>query len=301
MIEANIQPLLSGRRRTFCCHRATLSGGLPPNSLAAVRECVAAGVPRLEIDVRFLVDDAMVIFHDSDLATETTGTGRIEALDEPAVRRLRLNEHRDVGLCFLEDVVDAMRGSQTLLQVDLKLMRPLSASRERRLREALVPLGEGVLTGSQAHWNLRPLAAAGLRVAFDPSLQWRYDPHRTVGDGLTPARLGVHGLWDDAPIAHIRHVAPRDYVLTRVDDLVGLLPSAVEWMVDIATLIRIEQLGLALGDELEARGIALAAWTMADQGPERSVALLQRLFAIGATTVITDHSLVIAGYARHLA
>ncbi len=262
---------------------------------------MAAGAPRLEVDVRFLIDDAMVIFHDSDLGAETTGSGRIEALDEPSVRRLRLNGHPEAGLCFLEDVVSAMRGSRTLLQVDLKLMRPLSRSRERRLLGALEPLGDGVLIGSQAHWNLRPIAAAGLPVALDPSLHWRYDPLRLPGDGLTPVRLGVHGLWDDAPLAQIRHAEAHDYAVARMEDLVGVLPRAVEWMVDIETLLHLERLGLALGKELQARGIALAAWTMPEGAPERSVALLRRLFAIGATTVITDHALAIAGYARGLA
>jgi len=298
--ELNLQLEVDGRERTFCCHRATLSGDLPPNSLAAVRECVAAGVPRFEIDVRFLIDDAMAIFHDSELSAETTGSGRIEAIDEPAARRLRLKDHPDTGLCFLDEVINAMAGSRTLVQVDLKLMRPLSAARERRLREVLNPLGDRVLVGSQAHWNLRPLAAAGLRVALDPSLHWRYDPRRLAGDGLTPARLGVHGLWDDSPLAHIRHAGARDYALRRVDDLVGLLPPAVEWMVDIATLLHLEGLGVELGNELGTRGIALAAWTMPDPGREHGTTLLKQLFAIGATTIITDYAPTIAGYVAGL-
>src|SRR6185312_10425329 len=127
----------------FCCHSAPLSHRWPPNSLPAVVECVAAGVPRLEIDVRFLADDSMVIFHDAVVDTATTGNGRIDQLDWPAAATLRYREDTSVGLCRLEDVVNAVRGADAMLQVDLKLMRPLSAKRRDALVTALDPLGAG--------------------------------------------------------------------------------------------------------------------------------------------------------------
>ena len=58
-LPERLSPIIAGRRRVFCCHSATLSTNFAPNSLAAVRECVDAGVPRLEIDVQFLADDGM--------------------------------------------------------------------------------------------------------------------------------------------------------------------------------------------------------------------------------------------------
>ena len=121
-----------GRKRVICCHRATLSGRFPPNSLAAIAECVEARVPRLEIDVRFLRDDAMLIFHDSLLDHETTGAGRVDALDGEAARALRYRWDGEHGVCSLDEVADVMRGGDTLLQVDLKLMRPISRGRRRR-------------------------------------------------------------------------------------------------------------------------------------------------------------------------
>ena len=45
---------IGGRTALLTCHRAVLSGGLRPNSAAAVRECIEAGVARLEIDVHSL-------------------------------------------------------------------------------------------------------------------------------------------------------------------------------------------------------------------------------------------------------
>lgn len=290
---------VAGQRRVICCHRATLSGQFPPNSLAAVAECVAAGVPRLEIDVRFLIDDRMLILHGSDLGRETTGTGVAESIDSAAAKALCYRAPGNHSLCFMEDVVDAVRGHQTLLQVDLQVTRPIGPARERLLAEALEPVRDHVLIGSQAHWNLRGLAARGFRVALDPERHWHFEPGRDPAD-VPPARIGIHGLWDDAPLAHIPNVSTNEYFVQRLQDLVGLLPEAVEWMVDIPTVRRMGELGFPLGEHLRGHGIELAAWTLRDRGPETST-ILAELFALGVTTVIADDAPVVAGYAAALA
>ncbi len=282
-----------GRRRVICCHRAEYSGAFPPNSLAAVRECVREGAPRLEIDVRFLRDDSMLIFHDGDLSGETNGVGRVDALDADAAKKLHFTTHPEHGLCFLEDVVEAMAGSTTMLQVDLKLMRPISRARLGRLAEALRPVEGHVLIGSQAHWNLRGLRDAGFRVALDPTLHWHYAPNRPME--MTPRRLGVHGLWDDAPLAHIRHASAQEYADSRIADLVGVLPGAVEWMVDIATVRHLGTLGVNLGACLDEHGIELAAWTFRNHGPATAGAIREML-DLGATTLIADDPTVAAGH-----
>lgn len=249
--------------------------------------------------MRFLADDSMLIFHDALLDHDTTGAGSVDRLSPKQAAQLRYRADEAVGLCFLPDVVDLIRSGSTLLQVDLKLMRPMSEPRLAALAEALRPIKEQVLIGSQAHWNLRGLAVAGFAVAIDPTLQWHYRPDRR-GEGLVPARLGVHGLWDDAPIAHIRHAAAGDYCAARVADIVGLLPAATEWMVDIATIQHLARLGFPLGEALASRGVELAAWTMRDDGPAATTALLREMFDLGATTVITDHAQTLAGYAATL-
>ncbi len=258
-----------------------------------------AHVPRLEVDVRFLSDDTMVVFHDSRLEAETTGSGRVEALDAARARDVRLLFDGTTRLCFLHEVVDLLKNGDTMLQVDLKLMRPISEARRRAICEALAPIADRLLVGSQAHWNLRELSRVRLPVALDPTLHMHYNPDRKA-EGLLPDRLGIHGLWDDAPIAHLAQASAGDYVAARIEDLVGLLPGAIEWMVDIRTIRHLANLGVALGSELASRGIALAAWTMRDEGLLVSTQLLRELFEIGATTIITDHAETIAGYATGL-
>lgn len=290
----NLAPVVLGQRRVFCCHRATLSGKFAPNSLAAVDECVKANVPRLGIDVRFLSDDAMLIFHDAHLDEETTGKGSVDALDRQSARSVHYLKDVSSTLCFLEDVVDVMRAGDTLLQVDLKLMRPVSPARLTTLAAALEPLKDRVLIGSQAHWNLRGLAKLGFRVALDPTLQWHFDPDR--GPEYYPGAMGVYGMWDDSPVAHNRHFSPPEYFECRIDDIVGLLPSAEEWMVDILTIRHMSKLSFNLGEALAARGISLAAWTLHDVGQLETLPVLDGLFENGATTVITDDAPQIAAY-----
>lgn len=292
---AALAPRIAGTRRVFCCHSATLSGRHIPNSLPAVQECVAAGVPRLEVDVRFLADDSMLIFHDGELDVETTASGRVDALDRPRAGQVRYRQDERVPLCFLEDVVDLVGRGSALLQVDLKLMRPISAGRARALEEALRPVEGQVLVGSQAHWNLRHLR--GVPVAIDPTLQWHADGGR--GGHIVPRSRGVHGLWDDAPLAANARATAMEYVESRVADIRGLLPAAIEWMVDIATIEHLAQLGVPLGDVLAAHGVALAAWTFHGTEPEPGE-LLSRLFGAGARTVITDAPLAAAAHAGRL-
>jgi glycerophosphoryl diester phosphodiesterase len=293
---SRLAPFIDGRRRVFSCHRATLSGRHVPNSLPAVDECVAAGAPRLEIDVRFLADDAMVIFHDGILDHETTGTGKVDALGRAAAAALRYREDERVPLCFLEDVVDRMRGSNTMLQVDLKLMRPITPARARSLEAALQPVRSYVLVGSQAHWNLRRMR--GLPLALDPTLQWHSERGRH--GNVLPRTLGSHGLWDDSPLATNPHVSATEYIESRAEDINGLLPAAVEWMVDIATIEHIRGLGVELGELLGRRGVSLAAWTL--RGAEQDPAgLLARLYGSGVRTVITDIPLAAADAAATLA
>lgn len=291
---ANLVPVVGGQRRVFCCHRASLSGRFAPNSLSAIDECLRAAVPRLEIDVRFLADDAMLIFHDAHFEEDTTGTGPVDALDRSAVRSLRYLKDLSITLCFLEEVVELMGGATTVLQVDLKLMRPMTGARLGALAAALSPMRDRVLIGSQAHWNLRGLAKLGFRVAIDPTLQWHFAPDR--GNGFFPDTTGVYGMWDGSPIAHNRRFSPEQYFEARIDDIRGLLPEAEEWMVDIPTIQHMANHSFNLGDALARRGVSLAAWTLHDIGNADTRAVLDGLFASGVTTVITDDAVPVAEY-----
>jgi glycerophosphoryl diester phosphodiesterase len=294
-VESPLTPEVGAARRVLCCHRSLLSGDCGANSLAAVRECVAAGVPRLEIDVRFLADDAVAVFHDETLDRETDGSGPISAHSRESLGSVRYRGC-DEGITYLEDIAAAMRGSGTLLQVDLKPLLPITRAHAEALAHALQPVAGHALVGSAAHWNLRPLAALGLEVAFDPTLHWNAQA-REGGDGRDPARRSHHGFWDDSPLAHLQGLSTQDYIVARIADLLALVP-AVEWMVDWRTLFALDEAGCRLGEVLRGHGVALAAWTIKDEGHETTLAKMQRLFALGVETVITDHPRQLGSYLR---
>jgi glycerophosphoryl diester phosphodiesterase len=222
----------------------------------------------------------MLVFHDANFDARTTGTGRVDDATRSRAAALRYRA-ADAGICFLEEIVDVMAGSRTVLQVDLKLSRPITEFRARQLQSALLPLGDRVIVGSQAHWNLRALQ--DVPVAFDPTLQWCFS---AAAPGL-PRTLGVHGLWDDSPMAANARFEPEEYLEHRIRDLRGLLPNAVEWMVDIGTVLKIAELGVPLGERLRRNGCALAAWTLHAED-EGLAGTLKRLFKTGVETVITD-------------
>src|SRR5262245_48858114 len=210
-----------------------------------------------------MADDAMVVAHDATLEPLTTGTGRLDSMVREQLRGIRYLADQAHEVCFLEDVVDLVRGSSTLLQVDLKLMRPMTATRAAALAAALRPLGDHFVIGSQAHWNLRHFS--GLPVAFDPTLQWHYAPGRALE--RTPRTRGAHGLWDDSPLAGNALASSEEYIEARIRDLRGLLPQAVEWMVDIQTALYLTSLAGPLGGRLREFGCSLALWTLHDEGP----------------------------------
>ena len=280
-----LRPVISGRERVICCHGATLSGHWAPNALEAIVECAAAGVPRLEVDVRFMADDTMVLLHDDDLAHGTTGAGRVSELSRSTLAGVR---HCGPGgsVAFLEDAVEALVDTNTILQVDLKLSRPITVERACALSRALQRLGQRALVGSQSLWNLRALE--GVAVALDPSLHLRAGTSSGLRpDGAAPSTLGVHGFWDDSPIAHNALWPVEEYLEARVQDLLAVLPQATEWMVDIDTILRMGACGLALGVRLHASGTQLAAWTVREGTPHRDDTV-PRLWELGADTLITD-------------
>ncbi len=278
---------------------ANLDPRFGPNSLLAVEACARANVPRLEIDVRFLADDAMLVFHDPVFERLTTLAGVVGQSDRGHASAARLLAFPDGALCFLEDAVAALKHCDTVLHVDLKaggLLKPRQAS---ALREALSPLGSRALLGTMGHWNLRLLAGSGMRLAFDPTRHLHFASD--AGDGRRmPHTLGKFGLWDDSPAAELLDGSFEEYLSTRIDDLVALVPGVCEWMVDIGTLLYCDDQGVPMGDRLAERGIELAAWTMRDVNAEENVYAMRRLFGLGVTTIITDDAEALAGHARSI-
>lgn len=300
--EADEPPLLplrlvmEGVERIVCCHKAVLSGRYHPNSLEAVVECVRAGAPRVEVDVHFLRDDSLLVFHDRDLERETTGYGPVESLDARSAARVRYADGV-TPLAFFHDVVAVIREGNTALHVDVKLHEPLTPSRAHRLASFVLPLGERAVVGSRSYWNLRHLQALGVRVALDPSNEWNAWPPEVQVPALS-GRVNRHGLRDDSAIGDDASLTPEAYVRSRIAELSRLLPGAVEWMMDVSTILKLEMLCPGFAREIEARGAALTAWGIRDEGPAETVQTVHALCAAGARFLIPQTD---PGFVRYLA
>lgn len=270
---------LGGRALVLACHQGRLVGHEPPNDLASIAACVAAGAARVEVDVTFTSDAVPVLSHDEEflLDGQRQPATAVPSAAIPSVPRLT-------------EVVDLLNGSGAVLQIDLKRRGPAEPAELEALTATLAPLRPNVIVGSQAHWNLRPLAAAGFAVGFDPTVHFRYVPAgspRWWRSG-PPRGAGHWGFRDDAPYAADSGWSFARYLSTRLDDLLALVPGVAELMVDIGTVLRVAELGVALGDALAERGVALAGWTVRRFEGPKTVALVEKLVSLGTATVITD-------------
>lgn len=268
-----------GRTAVLACHQGRLRETDPPNALESIAACAAAGALRVEVDVTFTADDVPVLSHDEAfvVAGRKVPARAVSSAEVPEAPRLA-------------EAVALLAGRGCVLQVDLKRRGPMTPGEAEALAEVLRPLGTHVIVGSQAHWNLRMLAAQGLTVAFDPALHFRYVPPSapkwwTAG---VPRRTGIWGFRDDAAYAGDRGWSFERYLAARLDDLLALVPGCVELMVDIGSILRVGELGVPLGEELAQRGVALAAWTVRHFRGQGTVDLVCRLLELGATTIITD-------------
>ena len=62
-----------GRQVVLTAHKAILSGDHQGNTIGGIRECLDAGVSRVEIDIHSLDGPDYIIFHERRLEHGTTG------------------------------------------------------------------------------------------------------------------------------------------------------------------------------------------------------------------------------------
>jgi glycerophosphoryl diester phosphodiesterase len=271
----------NGRSRTIACHSSNIDGQQIPNSLGAVRTCLEANAPRIEVDLRLLADGTAVAFHDAALDPSTDGVGRLEELTWKDVRAARLRSDPDLLIPRFQEVIDLVAGSGTVLHVDLKPMNRIPDKSLDAIERMLRPMGELAFVGSQASWTLDALSRRGLRTAFDPFRHLHRWPDRPASETAIPRGQSRHGFWDDAPCGFVANMPATEYAALRIDELVRLVPSATEWMVEKSTVRHFAELGFNLGDALHERSIALSAWTVKDDGPELNRRNLEELFRLG--------------------
>ncbi len=277
-------------------HMAALDGTSHPNSLEAVRDCLAAGAQVIEVDVTALADSDYLLVHDSLLESETTGHGPVGACSVAQARELlftRAGRPTPFRVPLLSEVVETLlsHGGSTRLQLDLKNVVPFPTDEPlRRLVELIRPLGERVSVSTNADWQLRRLRALAPWLDLGLDIHFYLDWHasgESVDPRAYPRRCGAYGYWDDHPLATQRFWTTAEYLADRCGMLVGLVPGVRTFYVSHVLLARSLDDGFNWADALHDAGIKLDAWTLDTNDPAAMVNA-RRLLGAGVDQFTTN-------------
>ena len=174
---------------------AQWSGLYRANSLPALEECLAAPVARAEIDVVAHRRSGFVIAHDRP----NRWSPRPPRLEDAVA------------------VIAAADGS-TVVELDLKDIRPLPAERLEELVATIAPVRDRVVLNGVGDENLRRASA------LDTDLPIGLDPALLVREGVAPARLPAEmdRRLPQAGEAHVRLTVFEELVASGEEDPVGL-------------------------------------------------------------------------------
>lgn len=277
---------IGGKTAILTCHVATLSRRFKPNSRAAIRECLDAGVGRLEIDVHSLDGPDYIVTHDRKLERSTTGSGSIGLATPDAVRAVRFLDDANDRPALLSEVVDMARGTNTQLQLDMKDWRLLRDQRLQTLLDLVAPIRSQVIVSAGEDWNLRLLHDT------EPSLPIGFDPGRYIGFAadepeLLPRTLGAYGYMDDHPQALGRTEEPAEYLRQRMEFFAIQAPSSRELFLDHHLIFQMLDDGFNPADWLHEHNSALTAWTV-DYKSEASLPIAERLVTAGVDHITTN-------------
>jgi glycerophosphoryl diester phosphodiesterase len=278
-------------------HKAALDGSSnPPNSLAAVRECLEAGAAWIEVDIIALAEDDYLLVHTPQLEAETNGRGAVGQCSVPDAHRLRLAHHGQVTghpVALLSEVVGLLVANpgETRLQLDFKDHTPyVSPEPLQRLIEIIRALGKRVLVSSMADWQLRSLAhlAPWLKLGFDIHLHIDCDPPGSKPDPEDfPRSTGAYGYRDDHPLASRRWGTPAAYLAERCAEILALAPMAGTFYCRHSFLVRGLQDGFDWAQALHQTGRRLDAWTLDADDPQ-AVANARLLADAGCDQITTN-------------
>jgi glycerophosphoryl diester phosphodiesterase len=311
----SLMPALPIRPPLIVHHMAALDDmQVPQNSLEAIVACLDAGAAVVEVDVTALAAGDYLLVHDPLLESETSGRGPVAECTTEQARLLTFGGPcpgcRVPLLSEAVRLIDAHAGA-THLQLDFKNEEPFASDEPlQRLIHLIEPLGSRVLVSTGADWQLRRLRrlAPWLSLGFDVMnhLDWEAaggtpqvsraavpttgsrEPAGTLRDPHDhPQRRGVHGYYDDHPLAVMRGWPTADYLADRCESLMDLVPSVGTFYIRHTLLAQSLSDGFNWADALHRRGIRLDAWTMDVTDPVAR-ANAPRLLAAGVDLFTTN-------------
>jgi glycerophosphoryl diester phosphodiesterase len=304
---------MSPRPPLIVHHMAAPHDAYPPNSLEAIRACLEADAPFIEIDITALAHGDYLLVHDPDLESETTGSGKVAEASPESVAGLTYRAHDGTPTtCAVGRLSQAValyleHGGETRLQLDFKNVIPFPDDEPlRRLVNLIAPLGDRVIVSSGADWQLRrlrrlaPWLDLGLDVHF--YIDWRRADD-TIDPRIPPYRQGAYGYWDDHPLATARFYSMQEYLWDRCASLAALVPGCSTFYIDYKMVLQSLDDGFSWADACHELGIRLDIWTLDLHDEARTQAAL-RLLRAGVDQITTNtpaalSALVAAAQQRH--
>ncbi len=161
---------------TLIHHAANRGGLFPAGSLAALQDCVTAGVQWVEVDIIPLADGDFVLLHDPDLAAASNGSGTVVGKTKADLTGLFYHQPdgslSSYPISTLSQLVDWVKNqdSPSQIQFDLKPYAPLTTPVLQSLLNHINPIQDRVLISSVADWAIR------LLFTLDPTIRLGFDP-----------------------------------------------------------------------------------------------------------------------------
>lgn len=271
-------------------HACQWSGRYPENSLAAIGECLTAGVARAEFDLRMLRDRDFVLLHDDGLqrpdgsAAPANAVGLSEllagaALDGAGGRPALLGE----TVALLGPMPQG-----TIFEIDAKDDTPWPWARVEELAGLLEPIRDRIVLAGCADANLRRMArvAPEIPLGFDPLYHFDWLAPDELDPLAPPA--GAYGYRDADPSARQRDMPMRDYLRGRFRSLLDLVPGIREVHLRMQTFERLldDDFGEVVA-MVHERGLLLDVWTL-DRGTPQWRSRFDRALATGVDMVTTN-------------
>lgn len=250
-------------------HRARRTAGDAPFTAARIAEGLRAGAC-VEVDLLIHADRGFVVLHDDDLATATTGEGKVRKTSAACLRSLTLRDPAgrpsDSPVLLLEDLADLLAGetlpATALLQLDVKVT---ASALDREIVDGFARAVEPI-----ARHTILSCGDAGVVAALTgavPGAAVGYDP--------------CHGGAVDAVLAS------GDFA-GFVDRACAAAPRSTVVYLEIPLILTAADRGADLIGGFHHRGRAVDAYTFGGPANPGMVPVIDRLLALGADQLTVD-------------
>jgi glycerophosphoryl diester phosphodiesterase len=258
--------------------------------MAAIGECLAAGVGRAEIDLRMLSDRDFALLHDDELQRADGTAVPANSVSTAELLGGAVLERGGGRPPLLSEAIALFESGPpgTIFELDAKDDCPWPWARVEELARLLEPVRDRVVLAGQSDSNLRRMArvAPEVPLGFDPGYHFDFLAPFDL-EPLAPP-VGAYGYRDADPSARQPALPMRDYLRHRFRSILDLVPAMRELHLRLRTF---EQL---LDDDfaevvamVHERGMLLDVWTL-DRGSPDWRSRLDRAVATGVDMVTTN-------------